>query len=120
MGSIPHYRNLRQHSGSTNNYVDMEQYTSVEDFLEANRSANIVVAELTDEAVSIHNYDFTFLDGRETIIVVGNETTGVPGTIISQATSVYVPMPGPGSCLNTAQTANILLYEAIKQYEGLV
>jgi len=31
---------------------------------------------------------------------------------------VYVEMPGVGYCLNTAQTANILLYEAVKQYEG--
>jgi len=27
-------------------------------------------------------------------------------------------MPGVGYCLNTSQAANILLYEAVKQFEG--
>jgi tRNA(Leu) C34 or U34 (ribose-2'-O)-methylase TrmL len=49
--------------------------------------------------------------------VVGNETTGVPTQILVNSKIIYIEMPGVGYCLNTAQTANIMLYEAVKQYK---
>ena len=48
---------------------------------------------------------------------MGNEEVGVPPEILQSADVVYIPMPGVGYCLNTAQTANIILYEAVRQYE---
>jgi len=61
--------------------------------------------------------DYTFNFDRDICLVVGNEEIGVPIEILSIAETVYIPMPGVGYCLNTAQTANILLYETVHRYE---
>jgi len=53
-------------------------------------------------------------------LVVGNEQAGIPTEILARSDVVYIEMPGVGYCLNTAQAANIILYEAIKQYEIVV
>jgi tRNA(Leu) C34 or U34 (ribose-2'-O)-methylase TrmL len=50
--------------------------------------------------------------------VVGNESTGVPIEILLNSEKIYIPMPGVGFCLNTSQAANIVLYEAVKQYKN--
>jgi len=40
----------------------------------------------------------------------------VPVDVTQIADCVEIDMPGPGFCLNTSQAANIVLYEASKQY----
>ena len=50
--------------------------------------------------------------------MVGNEQSGIPTEILKNSDKVYIPMPGVGFCLNTSQTANIMLYEAVRQYEA--
>ena len=67
-------------------------------------------------ATPLSSYTFNF--NRHVCLVVGNEESGVPSEIIQNSQVVYVEMPGVGYCLNTAQTANLLLYEAVKQYNG--
>jgi tRNA G18 (ribose-2'-O)-methylase SpoU len=51
--------------------------------------------------------------------VVGNEESGIPPEIILNSDVIYVEMPGVGFCLNTAQAANIILYEAVRQYNQM-
>ena len=64
-------------------------------------------------AVPLSSYDFDF--NSCVCVVVGNERTGVPEEILQNSNSIYIQMPGIGYCLNTSQTANIILYEAVKQ-----
>jgi tRNA(Leu) C34 or U34 (ribose-2'-O)-methylase TrmL len=73
--------------------------------------------ELTDEAVNLHDVDFSSLleEYKHICFVVGNETTGVPSEITHSTTNIFIPMPGVGACLNTSQAANIIIYEAVKQ-----
>ena len=80
-----------------------------------NQHIQIVAAELVEEARPLSSYNFNF--DRHTCLVVGNEHSGIPSEIIKKAQVVYIEMPGSGFCLNTAQAANILLYEAVSQYE---
>ena len=75
----------------------------------------LVSAEISKGAKCIHSYDFDF--SRHLSLVVGQEECGVPVEILKNSEKVYIPMPGVGFCLNTSQTANIMLYEAIKQYD---
>ena len=37
--------------------------------------------------------------------------------ILANSEKIYIPMPGAGFCLNTSQTANIMMYEAVRQIE---
>lgn len=118
IGHVPDRSEIKSASGSLIDYVNIVQFSTPQAFLEHCRKEKIkvVAAELVEGAKSLSSYDFDF-DGH-TCLVVGNESTGVPTEITSSSDVVYVEMPGVGYCLNTAQTANILLYEAVKQYEG--
>ena len=118
IGSVPERSTIKSASGSLIDYVNIVQFSTPQAFLEhcKKQKIKVVAAELVEGARSLSSYDFDF-DGH-TCLVVGNESTGVPTEITSSSDVVYVEMPGVGYCLNTAQTANILLYEAVKQYEG--
>jgi tRNA G18 (ribose-2'-O)-methylase SpoU len=118
IGHIPDRSEIKSSSGSLIDYVNIIQFSTPQAFLEhcKKEKIKVVAAELVEGARSLSSYDFNF-DGH-TCLVVGNESTGVPTEITSSSDVVYVEMPGVGYCLNTAQTANILLYEAVKQYEG--
>ena len=78
----------------------------------------VVAAELVEGAKSLSSYNFDF--NVPLVVVVGNEQTGVPAEIIQNSDVVYIEMPGVGYCLNTSQTANVLLYEAVRQYESFI
>lgn len=122
IGSVPSYEELRRKSGTLNHYVNMHQYSTPSQFLDYARQTRMGVlsAELDDEAKNIHSYDFIDAINRygHICIVVGNETTGVPAEILVNSEKIYIPMPGAGFCLNTSQTANIMMYEAIRQIEN--
>jgi tRNA G18 (ribose-2'-O)-methylase SpoU len=96
IGCIPDKKELRAFSGSLVDYIQINQFSTPEEFIEFSRSENIelVSAELTEGASNLEHYSFDC--DKKISIVVGNET---------------------GYCLNTAQTANIMLYEAVKQYK---
>lgn len=118
IGSIPKHRELKKYSGSTEWLVDIVQHKTPAQFMswrrELGASASLVVAELRDSSRSLH--EFTFDPSVLTLIVVGNETSGVPEELVHRADHVlYVPMPGAGWCLNTAQAANVMMYEYARQ-----
>jgi len=117
IGKLPPRKILNPLSGSTYDYVDITQFSNPSKFLNHMREQGIklVCAELTDDAVSLDEYKFDF--DSPICIVTGHEETGVPVELIMNSDVVYIDMPGVGHCLNTAQTANIMLYEAAKQYE---
>jgi tRNA G18 (ribose-2'-O)-methylase SpoU len=117
VGHVPERSRMKAPSGSLIDYVEIEQFSRPSEFLTQMEAEGIqiVSAELVEEARSISSYNFNF--SRPVCLVVGNEEIGVPTEILQRSDVVYIPMPGPGHCLNTSQTANIILYEAIKQYD---
>lgn len=114
IGTIPEYQKLKTLSGGANHWMDIGQYKSPLDFLSKTRNDIVIAIELTDDAVPLLDYKFDF--SKHTHIVVGNETTGVPGDIIARAdATLYIPMVGIGVCLNTAQAANVAMNEYVSQ-----
>ncbi len=119
IGHVPSRGVLNPLSGSLYDYVKIKKYSTPSGFLGYARKEEIklVSAELVDAAVPISSYDFAF-DSR-ICLVVGQEECGVPVEILKNSDKVYIPLPGVGYCLNTSQAANIMLYEATRQYDLL-
>tara|TARA_R110000824_G_scaffold52422_5_gene145445 strand:- start:737 stop:1267 length:531 start_codon:yes stop_codon:yes gene_type:complete len=117
IGSIPARKEIYNSSGSTYDYVNLKQFKTPSDFIQEMKKTKtrLVSAELTPDSKSIH--DFTYDFTNKVCIVVGNEASGIPQEILNVSEKVYIPMPGIGFCLNTSQTANIMLHEAVQQYE---
>ena len=117
IGSLPSRKILNPLSGSLYDYVKIKQYSSPRDFLHytTNEEIKLVAAEICGDAKSLSTYKFDFTSPL--CLVVGHEQSGIPIEILHRSDVVHIPMPGTGFCLNTAQAANILLYEAIKQYD---
>jgi len=118
IGAVPSRKVLQPLSGSLYDYVEIKQYSNPSAFLDYARinGIKIISAELAEDSKSLFAHRFNF-DSR-VCLVVGNEETGVPIEILRNSEKLYIPMPGVGFCLNTSQTANIALYEAVKQYEA--
>jgi len=116
VGSVPPRAELHSLSGSTSDLINIIQHNTPRDFIEWCHSKNvkIVAAELCEKSYKLRKYKFNF--EQQICIFTGHETSGVPGEIIHHADCVEIDMPGPGFCLNTSQAANIVLYEATKQY----
>jgi tRNA(Leu) C34 or U34 (ribose-2'-O)-methylase TrmL len=118
IGALPPSRDLKRLSGSTDNLVPIIRHRDPSDFLEWKRDNDgdglLVAAELTADSIPIG--DFSFQTAVTTYIAVGNEETGVPVEMLHRAAAVvHIPMPGPGFCLNTAQTANVFAFEYVRQ-----
>tara|TARA_R110000824_G_scaffold32156_6_gene104015 strand:+ start:438 stop:1001 length:564 start_codon:yes stop_codon:yes gene_type:complete len=118
IGSVPPKGVLNPPSGTLCDYVDIKQYGTPGTFLEYARQNDyqLIAAEINDEASPINGYRFDF--SRHICIVLGHEKSGVPTELIRNSDTVFIPMPGIGFCLNTSQAGNIILYEAVKQYES--
>jgi tRNA G18 (ribose-2'-O)-methylase SpoU len=110
---------LRAISGSVNHRMTPEVFSTPQDWIQHCRKNGIRMIAL--ECPTDHPFDSKLLhelelDGREISIVVGHETSGVPVEILKASECFHIAMPGFGSCLNTAQTANIALYELSKRF----
>ena len=116
VGHIPERSRIKASSGSLIDYVEIIPFTTPRDFVNHAKSEGIqiVAAELVAGARPLSNYIFDF--SSNICLVVGNEESGIPSEIIQNSDVIYVEMPGIGYCLNTSQAANLLLYEAVKQY----
>lgn len=117
IGHVPDRSKLKTTSGSLVDYVEIVQFATPSEFLAHTeiQGIQIVSAELVEYARSLSSYDFNF--ARHLCLVVGNEESGVPSEILRRSDVIYIQMPGVGYCLNTSQAANIILYEAVTQYE---
>lgn len=116
IGSIPDRSDLKRLSGSTCDFINLIQHKSPREFIDwaTESCTKIVAAELCEKSSKLRNYKFDY--NQNLCIFTGHETSGVPGEIVHVSDCVEIDMPGPGFCLNTAQAANIVLYEASKQY----
>lgn len=117
IGSIPDHKYLSPASGSTVDYINLVNFKTPHEFLNFSRenSYKIVSAELCDGAVDLDDYNFSF--DKKTVIVLGNENTGVPSEIIFNSDPVFIRMNGAGYCLNTMQTGSVFLNEYSRQYK---
>jgi tRNA G18 (ribose-2'-O)-methylase SpoU len=120
IGSVPKRDVMNDLSGSTFDYVPYSTYSRPEDFIGHCRKNDIKIIsfELPDEhfpAVELSEYKFDF--SRESCLVFGHETIGVPPEILAHSDRVYIKMNGVGHCLNTSQTANIGAYVIAEQYK---
>lgn len=112
IGALPEQRILRALSGSIHQFVNIKCFKNVSEFLTFIKANEIklVSLEISDDAIPIQ--DYRFQNDKHTCIVSGNEETGVPTEILmSSVDKIYIPMQSVGYCLNTAQAANIALYE---------
>ena len=118
IGEHPPRSVLNPLSGSLYDYVEIKKYSRPSEFVDYAKANEfrIVAAEIHESAIPLHSYTFNY--SSRVVLVVGQEESGTPIEIIKNSDTVFIPMPGPGFCLNTSQTANVLLYEAIKQYES--
>jgi len=117
IGSVPPRSVLNPLSGSLYDYVKIKQHSSPMAFLDyiKDNEMGLVSAEICEDAEPITSYRFDF--SSPLALVVGNEESGVPIEILKNSKKIYIPMPGVGYCLNTSQTANIMLYEAVRQHQ---
>lgn len=119
IGSLPAHKDLVARSGTLQDMIKINQFANPSAFIKHCKDSKIklVSAELDDEAVSIHDFDFKNVlnDFNAVCVVVGHETLGVPVEILNNSSKVFIDMPGIGFCLNTSQTANVFLYEISKQ-----
>lgn len=114
IGKKPVYKNLKTYSASTFPLVQINQFSNPNQFLNyvRDKKINLVAAEIGDESKSLWDYQYS---DEPVCILVGNESVGIPEEIVLRSEKVIIPMPGPGFCLNTAITANIMLHEYVKQ-----
>jgi tRNA G18 (ribose-2'-O)-methylase SpoU len=114
IGRVPSYAILTKLSGGTSNLCNIQQHSSPFAFLDWLPSTHtLLTAELTDEATNLHVYRFPT---TPVIIGLGHESIGIPIELTRRAKcALYVPMDGPGFCLNTSQAGNVLLYEYTRQ-----
>ena len=117
VGHVPERSCLKAPSGSLTDYVEIEQFSRPAEFLihAQLEGIQVVCAELVEGARPLSAYNFNF--DRPICLVVGNEQIGIPSEILARSDIVYIEMPGVGYCLNTSQAANIMLYEAVKQFK---
>lgn len=115
IGSIPSYRELRQLSCGTSSWMAIKQFKNPSEYLKYTRDNDIQVVslELTPDSINIMDYEFP--KNRRISILTGNESYGVPAEIIMNSDCLIIPNPGYGACMNTAQAANVALYEYVRQ-----
>ncbi len=120
IGDCPPRSILNPLSGSLYDYIEIKKYSRPCEFLDYVKAEGlrVVSAEISQDSTPLDVFTFDY--SSRLVLVVGQEYSGVPIEILRNSEQVYIPMPGPGFCLNTSQAANIMLYEAVKQYETKV
>ena len=115
LGRLPKPHILKALSGGVSDYVDFKTFANPRTLLEyaRNQAYQIISLDLTEQAKPLYEYKFS--RSTRVLFVVGNESTGIPIEILLNSQHLYIPMPGPGWCLNTSQAANIALYEYTRQ-----
>ena len=73
---------------------------------------NIVSVEIGEDSNNIFGYKYP----ENTMLVIGNEGTGVPKRILDNSFSrVYIPQYGGVECLNAAVAGSIAIYDWIRK-----
>lgn len=97
--------------------MKVQKFKIMDDFLEycAKEQFSIVSVEITSNSKSLYDFEFP----EKTMLILGNEGSGVPEKILSSSSAVVrIPQFGSVECLNVAVSASIVCYEWSKQ-QGL-
>ena len=116
IGKPPDRSYLNSRSGSLYDYVSIKSFSNTLEFTRfaKENGYKIVAIELCDDAQNLYEYNFSFEE--KSILLLGHETTGVPGDIVLRNDTVYIPMPGVGYCLNVSQAGTVVMNEYYRQY----
>ena len=97
--------------------VKLFQYVDYEDFLEKNADAFAAGARLWYATTKAHQVYTEVSYGPDDFIMLGNESRGIPEEILAAHASdcVRIPMWGDIRSLNLANSAAVILYEALRQ-----
>jgi len=109
----PHNRIPKTALGAieTVNWKYIPEKTKALDYCE--QDSTLIAVELTDDAVSYLDYDFT----KPVTIIFGNEISGVSTDTLKQCdTIVKIPMFGSKESLNIANSYGIVVYEIVRQW----
>jgi tRNA G18 (ribose-2'-O)-methylase SpoU len=120
IGSYPSRKLMNELSGSLFDYMKVRAFPNPSDYLRyaEKNDINLVSIELPPDGFEYHSIlDYEFDFSKRLCLIVGHETLGVPVEILAKSDIIFIPMDGAGFCLNTAQAANIALYEVTKRYK---
>ncbi|NPA51561.1 MAG: tRNA (guanine-N2)-dimethyltransferase [Aquificae bacterium] len=112
-GEIPINENITM---GAHKWVFLQKVKNSYQFLKNKKEEGyqIVVTHLSKESVNFRDIDYT----KPTVIVVGNEMSGVSKEIIDLSDyKVIIPMYGMVQSLNVSVATGIILYEAQRQRE---
>lgn len=100
-------------------HLDVHYYENIEDFYNKNKNANVYMA--TTKARKTYA-DVKYKDND--FIMFGKESKGIPEYLLkmNKANCIRIPMLDKYRSLNLANSASIILYEALRQdnFEGLL
>lgn len=117
IGKIPSDSDMKRFSGGHSTLVNIIQHSTPVDFISHCKDNKISIISIELESGAKPVSDMTFVKDQNVCFVVGNEMNGVPVEIIKASDQlVYIPMPGKGFCLNTAQAGNVILYEYSRRF----
>ncbi len=78
---------------------------------------NIVSVEIGKDSRNIFEYEHS----KNTMLVMGNEGSGIPQKILDRSISkMYIPQYGGVECLNAAVAGNIAIYDWIRKNNSSV
>ena len=88
IGSSPEVKELRELSGSTVDYIELQRFSNPHDFLNycKENDIHIVSAEISTNSKNLYKYNYP--KDRKVCIVVGNEQTGVPTDILQHSEEI--------------------------------
>ncbi len=92
--------------------VDVTVYENFEDFLQKNNNPKVFMAT-TKAKKTYADVKYNYGD----FIMLGSESSGIPEEILvnNKENCIRIPMGGDLRSLNLANTASILVYEALRQ-----
>ncbi|MCL1843999.1 MAG: tRNA (cytidine(34)-2'-O)-methyltransferase [Defluviitaleaceae bacterium] len=94
--------------------IDVNEYDNFADFKTLARKNNPAGSfYFIETSGGIIYTDVTFNPGD--YLIFGSETTGLPSEILSEETTIRIPMAGEERSLNLSVAVGIVLYEALRQ-----
>ena len=100
--------------GLRNPKIKVVKMRTSEEFVDycRKRSYNIVSVEIGEDSNNIFEYKYP----ENTMLVIGNEGTGVPKKILDNSVSrVYIPQYGGVECLNASIAGSIAIYDWVRK-----
>jgi len=87
---------------------------NLDEFLAETHKMSKVCMELDEKAVPIGQYCWN----EDSVIILGNENTGLPREILDVSDVVELPMKGKTACMNVACAGSIAMYDYATKTNG--